>query len=332
MGMFSSKLAGDKVEILKISSSQDKTITSDDTNFLKKYLEYLNQFGYLKIGIKLDVLKRKINEEFVKSGLKDVNETKLPQELIEISKTFVTAKNDKKAMQGMGLSLIPLGMMSLSGLVSVVEPDPVMKVAEPAPSDFKLEILIPYVLFSEANKDFIDLVVANFNVDSYKGTISAANNKYFFDKIHNVFRNIASDKSKLNIKIINLIEFLLKISIISMLVGIIQRETPQEPVPEKEKLIDYINSLIIDSFKIVKEDECIEKNSVFIYDQNICNVKKAVQIEEKTVFVKSECPSPITCPKSVQEEKGALEKYYPHMLIGSSVLIFILIIIIALKN
>ena len=48
------------------------------------------------------------------------------------------------------------------------------------------------------------------------------------------------------VKILPVIEFLLKISIISMLVGIIQRETPQEPVPEKEKLIDYINSLIID--------------------------------------------------------------------------------------
>jgi hypothetical protein len=328
MGMFSSKLAGDKVESIKISTGQNKTITSDDTNFLKKYLDYLNQFGYLKIGVKLDVLKKKVIEEFIKAGLKNVNETQLPNELMQISKMFITANNYQQARDGMAFSLIPLGIMSLSGLICVVEPDTDFKSA--VPTDFKIEILIPYVLFSEVNREFIDLVVTNFNVDSYKGTINAANNKYFFDKIHNVFRNIASDRTKLNIKIINLIEFLLKIGMISMLVSIIQKESPQNPVQQKDKLVDYINGLVIDSFKIIKEDECIEKNSVFTYDQNICNVKKAVQIEEKTVFVKSDCPPVVSCPK-IAQEKNILEIYYPQMLIGSSVLIILLFIIIAFK-
>jgi len=357
MGIFSSKLVGDKVGSLKLET-HSKTITSDNTNFLKKYLDYLNQFGYLKIGVKLDVLKRKVNEEFFKAKLGDFDESQLHPTFRDISKIFITANNDQPIQDRMGSSLNLLGIMSLSGLICVVDPDPAMKSA--VPNDFKIEILIPYVLFSENNSEFIDLVVTNFNVDNYNGIINAVNNKYFFDKIHNVFRNIASDRTKLNIKIINLIEFLLKIAMISMLVSIFQNESlnPEFRIQGKNKLVDYINGLVIDSFKIIKEDECIEKNSVFIYDQNICNVKKAVQIEEKTVFVKSDCPKSVQeektvfvksdcpksvqieektvfvksdCPKSVQEEKSTLEKYYPQMLMGSSVLIILLIIIIALK-
>jgi len=313
MGMFSSKLSGDKVTSLQLTVN-NKQQNSNDTIFLKKYLDYLNQFGFLKIGIQLDNLKRKIKEEFGKAGLLSINEGQLPPEFKEINDILFTSKNNEKILQGIGLSMIPIGLMSLSGLICVVEPNPDMKSA--VDSDIKLEIIIPNVLFSEANKEFIDLVVQNFNVESYKGVINAANNKFFFDKIHNVFRNIASDKTKINIKIINLIEFMLKMSMITMLISVMSRS--QSPNLPKEKLVDYINGLIVDSFKMIKEDECIEKNSVFSYNTNICNV------------------SNVTKSSIVSTSNESLENKYKILLIGSYVaigfLLFVIIFIIILYS
>jgi hypothetical protein len=313
MGMFSSKLSGDKVTSLQLTVN-NKQQNSNDTIFLKKYLDYLNQFGFLKIGIQLDNLKRKIKEEFGKAGLLSINEGQLPPEFKEINDILFTSKNNEKILQGIGLSMIPLGLMSLSGLICVVEPNPDMKSA--VDSDIKLEIIIPNVLFSEANKEFIDLVVQNFNVESYKGVINAANNKFFFDKIHNVFRNIASDKTKINIKIINLIEFMLKMSMITMLISVMSRS--QSPNLPKEKLVDYINGLIVDSFKMIKEDECIEKNSVFSYNTNICNV------------------SNVTKSSIVSTSNESMENKYKILLIGSSAaigfLLFVIILIVILYS
>jgi hypothetical protein len=347
MGNFTTKIINNKAELVSFVRKRDKMLlTSEKNPILIRYKNYLNEFGFYTVKVNPNSLKNKMIDLFDKTSLKINRNQDLPQEYIKIrnfiEKDIIDMDTDKDI--GFYLQNI-LGGLSSFGFFTVLEHnthDNEFQEKSNASILFDTQIIIPKILFTEDNDEFMEYLSVHFIKTRPNFPSSTIN--LLKSIIPNLFKGV-SDKSHSDIRFVNAINMLLEITIG---LSIISLASKNKKFNNDE--MNYIaGELLGNLFNYIKDDSCVDKeNSVLEVDKSICEGNEKVVSNILPPTTCNECkpcapeltrqevsgPPPLIFKQSIpvvsSESQTLFSKVLNRILVYKNQLIILLIIIVVL--
>jgi hypothetical protein len=269
MGNFTTKIKNDKAELVSFVKQKNKILlTSEKNPILIRYKNYLNEFGFYTVKLNPISLKNKMKDLFDKTSIKIKSNKSLPKEYIKIrnfiEKDIIDMDTDKDI--GYYLQNI-IGGLSSFGFFTVLENDKhnyVVQEKRNASILFDTQIVIPKILFTEENDEFMEYLSINFIKTKQNFPSSTIN--LLKSILPNLFKGV-SEKAHSDIRFVNAINMLFEITIGLSIISLAAKNKNYN----NDELNYIAGELLGNLFNYIKDDSCVDKeNSVLEVDKSIC--------------------------------------------------------------
>lgn len=275
MGNFTTKIKNDKAELVSFVKQKSKILlTSEKNPILIRYKNYLNEFGFYTVKLNPISLKNKMKNIFDKITIKINRNKSLSKEYIKIKKFIEKDIIDMDTDKDIGYYLKNIiGGLSSFGFFSVLEQDIQYKVYQEkrnASILFDTQIVIPKILFTENNNEFMEFLSINFIKTKQNFPSSTIN--LLKSILPNIFKGV-SENSFSDIRFVNAINMLFEVTIGLSIISLSAKNNNFN----NDELNFIAGELLGNLFNYIKDDSCVDKkNSVLEVDKSICEDNKKV--------------------------------------------------------
>ena len=291
MGMISSKIEGSKLVSMKMSAPAYKDVvqTIENNNKLKKYSQYLNEFGFITVKVNVKILHDLLVRIYNRLDLQNA-----PPQMKEFKKQIQF--DEDGVTPNFAFLLISLGMASMSGFFTVREGGLLEKVQQNSPKEGSpkgepnkidiskpfIEIVFPKILVLANNNEFIDFLLNDFHAEN-----KSQMPQNMRQAIDIVLDGVNKNTSKGDVRLANIINLLFNIGLIAGLAGaFMQHDQKNTPIVIAELIAETISSF--------PDDHCYFSNkSIISFDPNICDIPKTPEKIEAQKAVA--CPAAPVC-------------------------------------
>ena len=284
MGMISSKIEGSKIVSMTMEAPMYKGVkqTLENNNKLKKYSQYLNEFGFITVKVNVKILHDLLVRIYNRLDLQNA-----PPQMKEFKKQIQF--DEDGVTPNFAFLLIGLGMASMSGFFTVREGGLLEKVQQNSPKEGSqeprkidiskpfIEIVFPKILVLANNNEFIDYLLNDFHAEN-----KSQMPQNMRQAIDIVLDGVNKNTSKGDVRLANIINLLFNIGLIAGLAGAFM------PHDQKNTPI-IVAELIAETISSFPDDHCYFSNkSIISFDPNICDIPKTPE--------KIEAQKAVACP------------------------------------